>query len=329
MDGWVVGPDGCPGQIWRACLADACAAPSVHNTQPWRFRLADGHVDVIADDQRRLDVIDPIGREMLISVGAAVLNLRIAVLHRGRLPIVQPFPDPEHPAVAARVRLGPPVRPPAAASQLALAIPRRHSNRQPFWSTRVAPKALAELEAAARTEGAYLAIASPDVRDAVLDVIRAAEHRWQADQSYARELHCWTRDPGARLDGVPPQAFGPWDKLELMPVRDFGLTVPTPRRKPARYEAEPTLMILSTFGDDRAEWLRAGIALEHVLLRATALGLSTTMMTQALEVPRLRDLLDDSARRRAQVVVRCGYGPPAAATPRRAVDDVLDLTAVR
>jgi hypothetical protein len=129
---------------------------------------------------------------------------------------------------------------------------------------------------------------------------------------------------------VPPAAFGPWDRLELMPIRDFGLTVPTPRRRPAPYEAEPTLAVLSTFGDDRAERLRAGMALEHVLLRATALGLSTTMMTQALEVPWLRQLLDDrTLRHRAQVVIRCGYGPPAAATPRRAVDEVLDLLIAR
>jgi hypothetical protein len=76
------------------CIESAVAAPSVHNSQPWHFRISDGGIDVLADWSRRLDVIDPTGRELLISVGAAIFNLRLAMHHRGRVPIVRLSPDP-------------------------------------------------------------------------------------------------------------------------------------------------------------------------------------------------------------------------------------------
>ena len=72
-----------------ACVRTATFAPSIHNTQPWRFRVRDNGIDVYADWRRRLDVIDPNGRQLIISVGAAIMNLRLAI-HQSRMGIGGP-----------------------------------------------------------------------------------------------------------------------------------------------------------------------------------------------------------------------------------------------
>jgi hypothetical protein len=324
INGWSVEPDGRPGPMWELCLQAATAAPSVHNTQPWRFRLRDRMVEVYADPGRRLAVLDPQGRELAISVGAAVLNLRVAMLAQARTPLLRLLPDPAEPNLAARVRLGPAVAPPDTAVMLSRAIPHRHTNRRPFAATAVPPEVLDDLAAAARVEGGELVVADPPVRDAVLGVVRSAENYRRADPAYRAELAEWTVEVPHRRDGVPPEAFGPWDALEVVPIRDFGLIQPVRRRSRVPFEDEPTIAVLYSAGDTPWEWLRAGQSLERVLLTATVRGVATTLMTQPLEIPELRALLADSAGGLvAQAIVRFGYGPPSPPSPRRSLSDVL------
>lgn len=323
-EGWTAGPGGVPRGALRACLEDAVAAPSVHNTQPWRFRLSAGTIEVLADRARRLEVLDPQGRELFISLGAAVFNLRAAMLARGRVPVLRLLPDAAEPDLAARITIGRPTRPPATAIMLAEAIPRRHTNRQPFTDIPVPAEALADLSAAADAEQARLVVTDPAGRDAVLDVVRIAEQRRRHDPAYWRELSEWTRPGAERRDGVPPEAFGPWDALETVPIRDFSVVRPARRRKPAPFERAPTIAVLYTREDTPHEWLRGGQALERVLLTATVRGLASTIMTQPVEVPHLRALLEDgSDGYAAQAVLRFGYGPFSAASARRPLDEVV------
>jgi len=108
-------------------------------------------------------------------------------------------------------------------------------------------------------------------------------------------------------------------------VRDFGLMQPHLTRTAERFEPFPTIAVLSTAGDDVRQWLAAGQALQHVLLVATRAGLATTPISQPVEVPAIRELLSDAgAGWWAQMIVRVGYGSPAAATPRRPLAEVLD-----
>jgi nitroreductase len=308
----------------RAYLEAAACAPSVHNSQPWLFRLRGGGIDVLADQSRRLDVIDPHGRELLISVGAAILNLRVAILSYGRLPILRIFPDRRQPDLVARVTPGPVTVPDPTARVLAAAIPRRHTNRSPFSSLAVPGSVLDELAGAAAVEGATLSVADPAGRAALLGLTRTAEEWQRAEAGYRDELTAWTRPASGRRDGVPAQALGPRDRWGITCVRDFGLTQPELHRREADFEQDPTLVVLSTPGEDPYHWVRAGQALERVLLTATVRGVASTPMTQSVEVPEIRQLLGDPARRRyPQLVLRLGYGRPAPATPRRALADVL------
>jgi nitroreductase len=305
-------------------LEAAIAAPSIHNTQPWRLRLSDGVIDLFADRRRRLAAIDPRARELHISLGAALLNLRVAILAHGRHALTQLFPLAAEPDLVARVALGPPLHRSETVRQLAGAIPRRRTNRRPFSEVPIPESVLADLRDAAHAEGGTLAVADSVDRDAVLSLVRTAEHRWFSRPGYWAELAEWTLATTGRTDGVPPEAFGPWSAAEAVPLRDFGLLQSVRRRQVVRFEQSPTIAVLRTAGDSPAAWVRAGQALERVLLTATVRGLSSTPMTQPLEIAELRDLLADTAGGLLpQAILRLGYGPACPPSPRRPLDEVL------
>ncbi|MEU4688940.1 nitroreductase family protein [Actinoplanes sp. NPDC023714] len=305
--------------ILTDCVRSAGTAPSLHNSQPWLFRVAPPAIDVFADPARRLPVVDPEGREHLISVGAAVLTLRLAVRHAGYSVRTElragDLTSGDAPSLAATVIAGRPRRPDRVTEALAAAIPHRHTNRWPFAQVAVPADAIERLRAAAREEGATLTLAPPAARDAILGLARAADRWLSTRPHHAEEIARWTgRD--VRHDGVPEWAAGPWDALEVMPVRDFaGL----PRER-VPFEPYPTVLVLSTDDDGPQDWLRAGQALQRVLLTATWLGLATTPISQPVEVPFIRAEL---TRRPAQMVLRVGYGRVAAGTPRRSLNELL------
>jgi len=311
-------------QALARCVQAATLAPSLHNSQPWRFRIGGGRVEVYADRSRRLDVLDPDGRELMISLGAAVFTLRAAMRGEGWIPEADLLPDPDDPDLVARVRPERPELPSPAARELAAAIGHRHTNRGPFTAAAVPAHAVEELRSAAAFEGATLILAGPASRTTIIGLGRLAEQRLRADGGYFAELGRWTRPAPGRHDGIPPLAVGPWDALERLPMRDFGLVHPQPSRRRERFEAYPTIAVLTTDGDGPADWLRAGQALQRVLLVATRLHLATTPVSQPVEVPSIREVLSDASRGRwAQMVVRFGYGQPAPATPRRPLAEVL------
>jgi hypothetical protein len=305
------------------CLAAAVAAPSIHNSQPWLFRLRGTEVDVIVDRRRQLEVADPDGREMYISVGTALFNLRIAMLAHGREALVRLLPDPGRPDLAATVAVGPGMRPDAGTRALAEAVARRHTNRGPFWSKPVPDAVLSALVDAAQAEGGHLVPVDPTTRVGVLDAVRQAEVRQRADPRYQAELAAWTADSAGRTDGVPPHAFGPRPELTALPVRDFDPDR-THRRRVARFEPQPTIAVLYTTGDSEADWLRAGQALESVLLAATVHNIVAAPLTQAIAVADLRRLLSTPGQPgSAQSVLRLGYAAATRPTPRRPVSDFL------
>jgi nitroreductase len=312
-----------------ACLQAAIAAPSIHNSQPWRFRMsAPTTVEVRADRSRRLAEIDPSGRELMISIGAAVLNLRMAISARGRMPLVGLFPDRAEPDLVARVTAGPVRAPNATVAALADAIPLRRTNRRPMRPTPVPERVLRDICQAAQVEGATLTVMDDRGRDGVLSLIRSANFWQRENPRYVEELASWTghRDDGA---GIPPGAYGPWDALETLPMRDFGQADPGQPRRPATFETDATIAVLYSAGEGPRQWVVAGQALERAWLTATIHGVASTPMSSVVEVPQLRRLLaDDDRVRTPQVVLRLGYGDLGVAVPRRRLIDVLDPPAL-
>jgi nitroreductase len=323
------GADGSPGPVLAECLRAATAAPSVHNSQPWLFRLRGSTLEVRLDRSRQLPSLDPVGRELTVSVGAALFNLRLAARAQGYRPEVALLPDPADTELAAVVRVTAGTGTPAAVRALADTIALRHTNRRPFADRPVPAGVVEELGAAAAAEGAVLLVVDPPLRDGVLALTRTAENGMRGDPAYRRELAAWTTPGGVgRRDGVPREAFGPRDRTGAVPLRDFTLGNGAPSAHVA-FEPDPTIAVLFTDHDSPEQWLRAGAALQRMLLVATLRGLAATPLSQLVEVPRLRRLLADPATGQvAQTVLRFGYPTTAARpTPRRPLDEVLLSTA--
>ncbi|WP_127508073.1 Acg family FMN-binding oxidoreductase [Actinoplanes solisilvae] len=303
----------------------ATMSPSLHNSQPWRFRVGTNTVEVYADRSRRLQVLDPAGRELLISVGAAVFTLRLALRNAGLRSRADLFPDPGEPDLVARVApdTAHPSPPGPACEALMAAVPHRHTNRWPFARAAVPADAVEHLSDAARREGARLRMLSAVSRNAVLGLSQSADRLVRARPGYREELVRWAAAGAGRSDGVPGWAIGPWDALEVIPVRDFAKASSLPA--PTEYfEPHPVLLVLATSRDEPSDHVRAGQALQRVLLTATWLDLATAPISQPIEIPEIRAKLggagDDWP---AQMVLRIGYGRITTPTPRRPLDEVL------
>ncbi|MFE0252351.1 Acg family FMN-binding oxidoreductase [Streptomyces sp. NPDC059010] len=318
--------------VLETCVSAAVAAPSIHNSQPWRFRLDPETVtfSVRAAPGGGLRHTDAEGRALHLSVGACVLNLRVAMVHFGWDPVTHLLPRPEEPDLLASVRPTAPApgRPREGDIDLYEAVWRRHSSRFPFSDRPIPPSLRLELAAAAGAEGAWLRFPEHAETARLLALTADGEqrNRWDADRS--AESRRWVReDPYAAADtGLPRAALGPQDTRERLPMRDFTARR-HPDRLPARmYETTPVIAVLSTEHDRRADWLRAGQALEHVLLVATAHGLRASLLHQAMEWPDLRASVAPGSGH-AHMLVRLGYGPEGPATPRRAARAVLDAVA--
>ena len=317
--------------VLRRIIESAAAAPSIHNTQPWRFTVvADDLLEVHADPDRALWVSDPRARALYLSCGAALFNIKTAIRMTGFNPLVWPLPRPEYaPTVLAAVQAEP-GRPPAFAErEMYEAIWQRHTNRNPFTSEPMAGSMVVALEQAAGFEFATLRMLTGSEAAIVLDLAARASAELAADVEHRIELQDWIGTKSLQ-DGIPAEALPAKPRREPAPVRgDLSAASPDITRPGADYEEFPQLAVLTTEPDEPADWLRAGQALQRVLLTATVHGVSASFLYQSIE---LRDMRGDAAPawpfpENPQIVIRFGYGRQPAATPRRPLDDVLTRAA--
>lgn len=318
-------------ELLEKTIASAVLAPSSHNTQPWLFQIRWGALELHLDRSRALPVADPACRELTISCGAALQNIRVALRHWGFAGRIEVLPYASNPDVLARVLPGVPHTPSSRDELLYRAIPRRHTSRAPYIAAPIRASLVATLQHAAEGEGVWLRpVADGGLRSVVAELIAAGDRRQWADRAFRRELAEWMRpNDGATRDGMPGYAFG----LSAVASRlapTLLRWVPRGRAQAARDCAlaldAPLLAVLGTSGDGPRDWLAAGQALQRMLLLAAAHGMSASFLNQPVQLPalraRLRTLIGGTGF--PQVVLRMGYGPQAGPTPRRAVRDVLD-----
>lgn len=318
-------------QALRQAVVRATLAPSVHNTQPWRFVIGHEALEIHADWRRKLRVLDPTGRQLLISCGCALFNARVALAASGYDAHIERFPDPVQPDLLARLTVpGEPVGwLPLGAYDAVIEL--RQTNRRRFADEPVPADVVEDLIRAAASEGAQLfAIERSEHRLATARLSQQADREQNANPAYRAELRSWTSDDPRRRDGVPALAVPHVDAgaNDDIPIRDFDthgmgwLPVET------HSSMNQCLLLLGTMEDRPAAWLRAGEALEHVLLETTRCGYAASPLTQVIEIPRTRALLRDQLGldMNPHVLLRIGRAPKTPASRRRRLVDVLTET---
>jgi nitroreductase len=298
-------------------------APSFNNSQPWLFQLHDGGIEVLVDPGRLPAPLDEGGWAARLGCGAATYNARLALAAAGRPAVVTLHPDPADRDLVARLTPAP-ARPPTYTERdLHTAIPRRHSNRGPFWAAPVPTETRVRLLDAARAEGAWLdLLVGMTALTAFSEIAYSADRVLRRDMAYQMEQAGWTHVVAAR-DGVPVTAGAPLpEPQDLLPQRFFN---DRKRQSGHDYEPEPLVGILGVSADRAIDQTAAGQALQRVLLTATDAGLDTSMISQPIEVPAAREQLRRSLGRAGwpQMAIRFGYGTPGHPTPRRDVAEVL------
>lgn len=303
----------------------ACAAPSIHNSQPWQFCVASDRLVLLADPDRALWVTDPTARALYISCGAALFNTRVALRMMGFDPLVRPLPHPDYcfdVLAIIEAACGPPPTP--RERELYESVWRRHINRGPFLDTPVAPSVMARLQQAAHQENASLRVL--DKRDAtiVLALAEQAGRELAADAAHQAELRRWIAT--GRAEGIPTEALPLRPDRAPSPVRDTDFLAAAPNRRPTGvYERFPQLTVLTTEADEPEDWLRAGQALQHVLLAASASGLSASFLYHLIERDDMHEEESSSWPwpENRQMIIRLGYGPRPVPVPRRPLANVL------
>lgn len=309
----------------------ATRAPSVHNTQPWRWRAAGATLELYADRERQLPETDPLGRNLVMSCGAALHHAQVAAGALGWAAEVVRLPDPHRPDLLARLHLSP-AAPPAAALDALDALDRRCTDRRRFTAWPVPEERLAHLARIAHESGARAVPLTDDSERYITErlVLRAAA-RQQTDRAAMREQQAWLNR--SAVDGVPTAVLptsagrrGAHQNRFQPGGEDHGA--------PGDREVEESdgLLVLFDTRDDARAWLRAGEGLSALWLAATAGGLSVVPLTQVIEVPETRRAMQSEVLgglAHPFLLVRVGWQSigrdELPRTPRRPVDEVLEM----
>lgn len=283
----------------RAAIELAVRAPSVRNSQPWRWTRTENSLHLRAGRDRQVRETDPNGCDLLLSCGAVLDHIRIVFASLGWRTWVRRLPEPDQTELLAVIRfsLGDPTEEELA---LAAAIPARRSDRRRYAETPIAESELARLTGRAEAMGVVVREAvEEDSRDHLLRAIADTDRMRLAGHAYLLELVEW--DPARVAKGVETPAE----------------------------DREPVLLVLGTSADDRLSRLRAGEAVSAVLLAATECGLSSCVLTEPLGFRDARRVVGSRLLGGAhpQVVIRLGRplpgDKPLPATPRRIIDEML------
>lgn len=321
-------------EVLRWAVAHATLAPSELNTQPWAFTVEtfthgqSGVLELWLDPERCLEQIDPTRREAVLACGAALLNLRLALVGAELLPEVRLCPDPASRDLLATVTVRSTTHEPPEATALRAAVLARTTSRGPFPAEPLAPEVLDSLVQAVRAEGASVRLVRPHQRAEIARATAASQDWLWSQPALRREASAWARSNTDRSgDGVPGYAFGEGNvRAFLGPARQaHGGPPPWTGEQQARAVLDaPALLVIGTEHEDRAQVLRAGAGMQRMLLAATTSGLATSYVNAPLHRPesraRLGELLDLAC---PQILVRVGHGARSPLTPRRPLGQVL------
>ncbi|WP_078327143.1 Acg family FMN-binding oxidoreductase [Mycobacteroides salmoniphilum] len=313
----------------RAAITLANRAPSIHNSQPWKWQIGDNSLHLWIDQNRHLVHTDPDARDLIVSCGAALNHCAVALTALGWSPWIHRFPNPAEPDHVASIEVRKQC-PGADDLRLAAAITRRRTDRRHFSSRPVTVADVSLLAARAARMGAMLRRVriSPEVKSLVT---RAAAQHAQ-DPGYLSELSMWS-GRHASPQGVPARNIPAPEPVGSGLHRRFAaMRPPSPSQNPDTAAEGGLLLAVVTSTDDRLSRLRAGEAASLVLLTASNLGIASCLVTEVLEIPETRDALRDltfDSSYSAQMLLWIGWAPieagPLPETPRRPVEETVTL----
>ena len=323
----------------EAALAVAVHAPSIHNTQPWVWQLGPDALVLRADRTRQLAVADPDGHSLLVSCGAALHLTELALRAQGWQLETELLPDPHDSDVLARFR---PLSHASADGDTEAEVEaalRRRSDRRPFAAQGVPSEVAEELRAAGSGDGAHVHF--PTRTDERIDLAVAvtwADRVERNDEAYKEEMNRWLRDPDvhALVDGIPvdviPHVPADAPRHANVPLRDFEVGVTGKLLIDRDVDEKPLIAVVLTNGDEPIDHLQAGRAMIRVMLAAELRGLSTCVLSQAVDFAAFRTRVQGLMGwvGYPQIMMRVGY-PNAplselATTPRREPSAVLIAT---
>lgn len=309
-------------------LRYAVLAPSGHNSQPWSFRVTEEGIEVFADYARRLPVSDPNDRELLISIGAAIANLRVAAAHFGFESTVLYAPEFDRSLPLALVSLRETCNPDPSLCHLFSAITRRRTSHASFEPREIDAETLERICDVVESSE-MLRFVVPHDAPHVAELVELGDRALLADERWRKELAEWVRpNESGAVDGICGDAFGiPGPLAAFAPYLIATIDAGPARGRTDRQLAENAAgLIAVTSDDDRTSVLRAGETLERLLLTLTSLGVQYAFLNQPIEVPQLRGELWRILRtpQRPQLLLRIGYARPASRPmPRRPVTAVV------
>lgn len=316
--------------VIRDAVQLACRAPSLHNTQPWQWVAEGSRLLLFLDDSRRLPSTDKSGREALISCGAVLDHLRVALAAAGWASHVDRFPDPNNPDHLASVDFSPLSPVTDDHRRRAEAIRHRRTDRLPFAAPRNWESFEPVLRGAIDAATVHLDVIADEVRPQLARASRLTESLRLYDSAYHTELYWWTGH-FETSEGVPRSSLLSSSESDQVDIRrDFPVS-PHHERSASLGPDQSTVLVLSTDEDTPGDVLRCGEALSSVLLECTLAGIATCTLTQLTELWASRELIATLIERAAmpQLLIRVGEAlapdeaPPM--TPRRPLGEVLTI----
>jgi len=310
----------------------AALAPSVHNTQPWRFVARPYTLEIHTDPQRSLSYLDPDGRQMHLSCGVAAEFARLAIRFLGLSCTIRLLPDPAQESLVAKLVVGSFEPVTLAEQRLIEAIPRRYTDRGPYRDEPVSRLSLQLMREAASERRCWLRVIDrADDRLTAIRLLETAEGIETGEAAYRDELYRWQR-LGPSLDGVPVEPPADWEaqhRVSDVPLRDFGGSGvrPDPGEGEPHTVERDTVVLLGTDQDDRRSWLQAGRALADVLLVLTHEGLVSQPLGPVLDLPATREQLrrEVGLVGHPQMLLRVGHGQRLPIARRRPIDEMLTV----
>ncbi|GAA0578860.1 NAD(P)H nitroreductase [Paractinoplanes ferrugineus] len=312
----------------RPALRDAADAaryaPSIHNTQPWKWTVHPDRLELHAVTGRQLAVQDPDGHMLLLSCGAALHHARVALAAAGwQVRVERPAGDPLAVLHADRQGAADP-----AAVELFEQVKARHTDRRTVGDTPLAPAVLDDLVAATERAGARLHLVGRDQLIDLAVIVERAQKTESADERLQEEIAEWVGGERSGGTGIPAANLPAGLPLTTVQERDFGTAGTLPVGE--GHDSAATYAVLYGTGDDRVEWLRAGEALNALWVAATAHGAGVLPLSSPIEVGytrlELRRLIGDLGA--PYLVLRLGVLNEASTkpsgTPRLPVDQVID-----